>query len=107
MEVPVFPAIFLGVALGTFAVIWFDVSPTLVVAVGAAAGMAASTRMLLTPILFATLLVGPAGRDAVPAAVVAAATAWVVLAALERRRTTQEANAQEGAAAEAVPAPAG
>lgn len=102
---PVFPAIFLGVALGTFAVIWFDVSPTLVVAVGAAAGMAASTRMLLTPILFATLLVGPAGRDAVPAAVVAAATAWVVLAALERRRTTQAD--QEGAAAEAVPAPAG
>src|SRR5262249_51306962 len=38
---PVFPAIFLGVALAEFAHIWFDVSPTLVVAAGAAAGMAA------------------------------------------------------------------
>jgi H+/Cl- antiporter ClcA len=99
---PVFPAIFLGAALATFPVIWFDVSPTLAVAVGTAAGMAAVTRMLLTPILFATLLVGPAGVDAVPAAVVAAATAWMVISALERRR-----KAQEAAVAEPVPATAG
>jgi H+/Cl- antiporter ClcA len=98
---PVFPAIFLGVALATFAVIWFDVSPTLAVAVGTAAGMASVTRMLLTPILFAALLVGPNGRDAVPAAVVAAATSWLVIAALERRR-----KAQEKAVAEPVDAPA-
>ena len=39
---PVFPAIFLGVALAMFAVIWFDVSPTVAVAVGAAAGVAAA-----------------------------------------------------------------
>jgi H+/Cl- antiporter ClcA len=97
---PVFPAIFLGVALATFAVIWLDVSPTLAVAVGTAAGMAAATRMLLTPILFATLLVGPAGVDAVPDAVVAAATAWIVIALLERRR-----KAHEGSAV-AEPAPA-
>ena len=96
---PVFPAIFLGVALATFPVIWFDVSPTLAVAVGAAAGMAAVTRMLLTPILFAALLVGPAGVDAVPAAVVAAATAWLVIAALERRRKAQEAAVAEPASA--------
>ena len=87
---PRLPAIFLGVALATFAVIWFDVSPTLAVAVGAAAGMASMTRMLLTPILFAALLVGPDGVDAVPAAVVAAAAAWLVIAALERRRRAQE-----------------
>jgi H+/Cl- antiporter ClcA len=99
---PVFPAIFLGVALATFPVIWFDVSPTLAVAVGAAAGMAAVTRMLLTPILFASLLVGPAGVDAVPGAVVAAATAWLVIAVLERRRKAQEATV-----AEPVPATAG
>jgi H+/Cl- antiporter ClcA len=95
---PVFPAIFLGVALATFAVIWFDVSPTLAVAVGTAAGMAAVTHMLLTPILFASLLVGPAGVDAVPGAVVAAATAWLVIAALERRRKAQEATGAEPAA---------
>jgi len=99
---PVFPAIFLGAALATFPVIWFDVSPTLAVAIGAAAGMAAVTRMLLTPILFAALLVGPTGADAVPAAVVAAATAWIVIAALERRRKAQEADV-----AEPVPATAG
>jgi H+/Cl- antiporter ClcA len=99
---PVFPAIFLGAALATFPVIWFDVSPTLAVAVGTAAGMAAVTRMLLTPILFAALLVGPPGVDAVPAAVVAAATAWLVIAALERRR-----KAQEAAVSEPVHAPAG
>ena len=99
---PVFPAIFLGAALATFPVIWFDVSPTLAVAVGTAAGMASVTRMLLTPILFAALLVGPVGVDAVPAAVVAAATAWLVIATLERRR-----KAQEEAVAEPAHAPAG
>jgi H+/Cl- antiporter ClcA len=82
---PVFPAIFLGVALATFAVIWFDVSTTLAVAVGAAAGMAAMTRLLLTAMLFATLLVGRDGLDAVPAAVLAAAAAWLTMAALDRR----------------------
>src|SRR6476469_3732897 len=55
---PVFPAIFLGIALAVFAVVWFDVSPTLAVAVGAAAGMAAVTRLLITSTLFAGLLVG-------------------------------------------------
>ena len=45
---PVFPAIFLGIALATFASVWFDVSPTLAVAVGAAAGTAAVTRLLVT-----------------------------------------------------------
>lgn len=104
---PVFPAIFLGAALATFPVIWFEVSPTLAVAIGAAAGMAAVTRMLLTPILFAALLVGPSGVDAVPAAVVAAATAWLVVATLERRRTAQDASSREDAVPDAVPAPAG
>ena len=40
---PVFPAIFLGVALATLTEIWFGVSPTLAVAVGAAAGMTATS----------------------------------------------------------------
>jgi len=82
---PVFPAIFLGIALATFAVVWFDVSPTLAVAVGAAGGMAAGTRLLITPSLFAGLLVGSAGLDAVPAAVLAASAAWLTMQALDRR----------------------
>ena len=59
---------------------WFDVSPTLAVAVGAAAGMAAMTGLLLTAMLFAALLVGRQGLDAVPAAVLAAAAAWLTIA---------------------------
>ena len=82
---PVFPAIFLGIALAVLAVVWFDVSPTLAVAVGAAAGMAAGTRLLITSTLFAGLLVGSVGLDAVPAAVLAAVAAWLTMQALDRR----------------------
>ena len=82
---PVFPAIFLGIALAELAHVWFDVSPTLAVAVGAAAGMAAGTRLLITSTLFASLLVGTNGLDAVPAAVLAACGAWITARALDRR----------------------
>jgi H+/Cl- antiporter ClcA len=85
---PVFPAIFLGIALATFATVWFDVSPTLAVAVGAAAGTAAVTRLLVTSSLFATLLVGTQGVDAVPAAVLAACAAWLVIQAVDRGAAT-------------------
>ena len=82
---PVFPAIFIGIALATLFVVWLDISPTLAVAVGTAGGMAAATRLLITPALFASLLVGTAGLDAVPAAVLAAAAAWLTIAALDRQ----------------------
>jgi H+/Cl- antiporter ClcA len=99
---PVFPGIFLGIALATLPVIWFDTWPTLAVAVGAAAGMAAVTRMLLAPMLFATLLVGPTGVEAVPAAVIAAASTWLVMAALERRPKTVDGTDPNAAQAETV-----
>ena len=70
---PFFPAIFVGIAVAEFAHVWFDISPTLAVAVGAAAGMAAATRLLITSVLLASLLVGTVGIDAIPAAVLAAA----------------------------------
>jgi H+/Cl- antiporter ClcA len=82
---PVFPAIFLGIGLATLAVIWFDASPTWAISVGAAAGTAAVTRMLLTSMVLATLLVGAAGQEAVPSAVIAASAAWLMVKALERR----------------------
>jgi H+/Cl- antiporter ClcA len=88
---PVFPAVFLGVALATFAVIFLDVSPTLAVAVGTAAGMAAMTRLLFASVLFSALLVGTAGLDTISAAVLAGATAWLAVAALDRRRAASEA----------------
>ena len=85
---PVFPAIFLGIAVATLAVVWFDVSPTLAVAVGAAGGMAATTRLLITSSLFASLLVGTVGLDAVPAAVLAAAAAWLTVQFLDKWAVT-------------------
>jgi chloride channel protein, CIC family len=84
---PIFPAVFVGIGIATFPVIWFDVSPTLAIAVGAAAGMAAQTRLILTAMLFAALLVGGQGLDAVPAAVLAASAAWITVTALERAAT--------------------
>jgi H+/Cl- antiporter ClcA len=82
---PIFPAIYLGIAVIAFPVVWFDISPTVAVAIGAAAGMAAMTRLLLTPMLFAALLVGLEGVDTVPAAVLAASSAWLAMRAIERR----------------------
>jgi H+/Cl- antiporter ClcA len=86
---PVFPAIFLGIAVATFAHAWFDVSPTLAVAAGSAGGMAAATRLLITPALFAALLVGPAGRDAIPAAVLAAVAGWLTVHLLDQRAAAE------------------
>jgi H+/Cl- antiporter ClcA len=82
---PIFPAVFLGVALAALGVTLIDLSPTAAVAIGTAAGMAAATRLLFSPLLFAALLVGPAGADAMPAAVLAAASAWIVVGRLAPR----------------------
>jgi H+/Cl- antiporter ClcA len=79
---PVFPAIFIGVALASIAVVALDTSPTLAVAVGTAAGMAAATRLLISSLVVAALLVGTGGVDAVPAAVLASAAAWLTVNAL-------------------------
>ena len=62
------------------AVVWFDVSPTLAVAVGAGAGMTAGTRLVFSSLLLGSLLVGTGGLDALPAAVIAVAAAWITTA---------------------------
>ena len=82
---PIFPAVFLGIGVATLPVVWFDVSPTFAVAAGAAAGMAAHGRFLVSSMLFATLLVGSQGVDAISGAVLAAAAAWLTAAALDPR----------------------
>ena len=89
---PIFPAIFIGVALASLPVAAFGTSPTLAVAVGAAAGMAAQTRLLLSPLLLASLLVGPTATDTIPAAVLASATAWITATALDKRGQATEAS---------------
>jgi H+/Cl- antiporter ClcA len=87
---PVFPAIFTGVAVMTLAVLWFDVSPTLAVAIGTAAGMTSMTSFLFSSVLFAALLTGRAGVDAIPAAVLAAVSAWLTVQVLRRRSADEE-----------------
>ena len=82
---PVFPAIFLGVAVAMVAVIAFDMSPTLALAVGTAAGMTAMTRLILASLIIAALLVGTAGVEAVPVAALAAVAAWLTMAAIDTR----------------------
>ena len=80
---PIFPSIFLGVGLAGLAVTLLGVSPTLAVAVGVAAGMAATSRLLLSAVLFSALMVGRAGLDTAPAAVLAAVAAWLVVRVLD------------------------
>jgi len=105
---PIFPAIFLGVALATFAVVGFDMSPTAAIAIGTAAGMTAMTRMVLSPLVFAGLLVGKAGLDALTLATLATISAWLTAAVIDyrlaRRRDVDEHTAEEHAI---TPAPAG
>jgi H+/Cl- antiporter ClcA len=83
---PIFPAIFLGVAVASVGVSALGMSPTLAIAIGASAGMAAQTQLLISPLLFAALLVGPAGADAMPAAVLATVGAWLTVELIDRRR---------------------
>ena len=96
---PVFPGIFLGVALAMLSVIAFDVSPTLAVAVGTAAGMAAATRLMFSSLVIAALLVGSQAADAVPAAVLAAVGAYVGVMVLEQRFGGAPATARDAAPA--------
>jgi H+/Cl- antiporter ClcA len=90
---PVFPSIFIGVALATIAVVAVDMSPTVAIAIGTAAGMAAATRLVLASLVVAALLVGTAGVDAVPAAVLAAVAAWLTVSALDKQPVAPESAA--------------
>ena len=82
---PVFPAIFLGVAVAMLAAIAFDMSPTLALAVGTAAGMTAMTRLIMASLIIAALLVGTAGVEAIPVAALAAVAAWLTTAEIDTR----------------------
>ncbi len=98
---PVFPAMFVGVGIATFACILFDSSITWALAVGAAAGMAAGTGLVFSALLFSMMLVGGNGRDALPAAVLAVIAAWLTNAALARRRDQDTSEAGPTAQASA------
>jgi len=99
---PVFPAIFLGTGLALLVGTPFGMSTTAALAIGAACGMAAFTRLIFSSVIFVLLLEGTVGTAAVPAAVLAAATAWVI----GRFIDTRAAAAAEAASAGAAPGPA-
>jgi H+/Cl- antiporter ClcA len=101
---PVFPAIFLGVAVGMLADVALDVSPTAAVAMGCAAGVAAVTRLLISSLLIAALLVGTVGVDAIPPAVLAATGAWLTVSALEPVTAESERSPASPAPAPSPPA---
>lgn len=88
---PVFPAIFIGVAVAVLIGGPFGLSSTAALAVGTAAGMASFTRLVITSLVFAVMLVGTNGTGAIPAAVLATTAAWVVTMFLDRRGTSRPA----------------
>jgi H+/Cl- antiporter ClcA len=96
---PVFPAIALGLTLAMFPVLWWGSSPTVAVAIGAAAGMAAMTRLPFSGVLFGTLLVGTGNLDVVPVAGLAAVFAWLVTVAMRQRFEPETAVGAQAAAA--------
>ena len=96
---PIFPAIFIGITITSFAVVVVDASPTWAIAVGTAAGMDAGTEMVFSALLFSMLLVGQPGVDALPAAVLAVAAVWLtklVIAPKDAEPTPEAAEPQPG-----------
>jgi H+/Cl- antiporter ClcA len=96
---PIFPALFIGIAISTFGSEWFGMSGTMAVAIGAAAGMAAQTRLLVTSMLFAAILVGSAGADAIPATVLAAVAAYLTATAFDPPSESAAASESDAPAA--------
>lgn len=47
--------------------------------------MTAATNLIFSSLLFSMLIVGTNGQDALPAAVLAAATAWITMKVLRMR----------------------
>ena len=90
---PVFPAMFLGTAVGILAsLILPDLPVTAAVAIGIAAGMAGMLGFVIAAVLFALLVTGEAGFEATSLAILAAAAAWVVRAGLDKALSGRHSN---------------
>lgn len=87
---PVFPALFLGGAMGVLVSMWIPgVDSIAGMAIGMAAGIAI-TRLLVTSILLVALLLGDAATNLMPVIILAAVTALIfdeLLTNWQRRRT--------------------
>jgi H+/Cl- antiporter ClcA len=80
---PVFPSLFLGVAVGVLMTIAFSgFSITAGVAAGVAAAAAAALRTPFTGALLGSLIVGSAGTNTVPLAIIAAVVSWLIALAV-------------------------
>lgn len=103
LEHQLWPAVFIGVAVADVGVVAFGMSPTVAIAIGTAAGTAAMTRLLVSSVLFAGLLVGRAGLETIPVVTIAAVAAWLASAGLDgalARRQAQGSDGDRGPAAE-------
>ena len=88
---PIFPAIFIGVGVAILLGGMAGMSPTVALAIGTAAGMSAFSRLMFSSLVFVILIVG--GTDAattMPAATLAAASAWLVVRVADQRKATAE-----------------
>ncbi len=87
---PVFPALFLGTAVGIIAALVFpDLPVTAAIAIGIAASMSGMLGFIVTAVLFALLVTGEAGFEATSLAILASASAWVVRAGLDKAMTAR------------------
>ena len=100
---PVFPAMFVGTAAALLIGVPFGMSTTAVLAIGAACGMAAFTRLIFSSLVFVLLLEGPVGLGAIPAAVLGAVTAWVVGKFLDQRMADAAGDAAVASPPSAAP----
>jgi len=99
---PTFPAVALGVALGTLGSVvlpGFDLTPAVIA--GVAAGAAAALRLPIFGALLAFVMAGAVSHETIPLAVIASVIGWLAAEAVNRERGSQ------GEAGDAATAPAG
>jgi len=94
---PIFPAIFIGTGVAMVLGTVVDMPATAALAIGAAAGMAAMSRLIFSGLALSVLIMGPGNSAAVPAAVLAGVTAWLVMRILDAK-FPEPAAEQHGAA---------
>jgi H+/Cl- antiporter ClcA len=101
---PVFPALFVGVAVATVAhVADTKFAVTAAVSVGVAAAIAAALRTPFTAVVLAALLVGTPGVHTVPLAIIAAVVAWLIALAASGSVAAQPETPSEPPAPERQP----
>lgn len=95
---PIFPAVFIGTGVAILVGSVADMPSTVALAIGTAAGMTAMSRLIFSSLVFVVLLVGSGGAAAMPAAVLAGATAWLVMRTLDARFPEPTADHEPAAA---------